>query len=94
MDDEVLSLAQLLACPARLAALRAVGERPRGVTEVAQLTGVTVATASHHLARLLEAGMVQVRRRGRRRIFRLGRRRWFVAMDGPTQPQPGPARQG
>ena len=81
MPDDILVLAQLLACPARLAALRAVGEKGLGVTEVAQVTGVAVSTASHHLGLLLDAGMVRVRRRGRRRVYRLAKRRWFVAVD-------------
>lgn len=80
-DDPILDLAQLLACPARLAALRAVADRGLDVTEVARVTGVSVSTASYHLGLLLDAGMVQVRRRGRRRVYRLGRKRWFVATD-------------
>jgi DNA-binding transcriptional ArsR family regulator len=85
MDDEVLMLAQLLACPTRLAALRAVGEKGMGVTEVARVTGVTLSTASHHLGRLLDAGMVRVRRCGRRRVYRLARRKWFIAVeDSPS----------
>jgi len=81
MNDPVLELAQLLACPARLAALRAVADRGLDVTEIARVTGVAISTASHHLDRLLDAGMVQVRRRGRRRVYRLAKRRWFVNTD-------------
>jgi DNA-binding transcriptional ArsR family regulator len=83
MTDAVLDLAQLLACPARLAALRAVGERPRGVTEVATEIGIATSTASYHLAALADAGMVRVQRRGRRRVYRLAKRRWFLAMEEP-----------
>ena len=85
MNDEVLTLAQLLACPARLAALRVVAERARGVSEVAFEVGISVSTASHHLGLLLAARMVRVRRAGRKRIYGLGEKRWFVAMDAPTQ---------
>jgi len=81
VNDDVLQLAQLLACPARLAALRLVAERARGVTEVAAEIGISVATASYHLGLLLDAGMVRVRRSGRRRIYGLGKNRWFVGMD-------------
>ena len=84
MIDAVLDLAQLLACPARLAALRAVGERARGVTEVATEIGIATSTASYHLAALADAGMVRVRRRGRRRIYRLAKTRWFVAIEEPS----------
>jgi DNA-binding transcriptional ArsR family regulator len=83
MHDDILDLAQLLACPARLAALRAVGERGLGVTEVAARVGVSVGTASYHLGKLLDAGMLRVQRCGRRRVYRLGRRRFFIGtQDG------------
>jgi DNA-binding transcriptional ArsR family regulator len=81
MTDDILALAQLLGCPARLAALRAVAEGGRGVTEVAHLTGVAVSTASHHLGKLLDAGMVRVQRCGRRRVYRLGRRRIYFGAE-------------
>jgi len=79
--DEVLELARLLACPARLAVLRAVGEGGQSVTAVADLTGLRVTTASYHLLALLDGGLVRVRRRGRRRVYSLARRKWFVAVD-------------
>ena len=85
MQDEVLQVARLLACPARLAALRAVGERALDVTEVADAVGISLSTASRHLSLLRDAGMVRVRRSGRRRIYGLARRRWFVAMESPPQ---------
>jgi DNA-binding transcriptional ArsR family regulator len=89
LHDDVLALAQLLACPARLAALRAIAGGGLGVTEVAHVTGVSVSTASHHLGKLLDAGMVRVRRCGRRRVYRLARRRWFVATaEGPLLAAP------
>jgi DNA-binding transcriptional ArsR family regulator len=81
MHDDVLQLARLLSCPARLAALRAIADGGLDVTAVAEATGVTVSTASHHLGLLLDAGMVRVRRCGRRHVYRLARRRWFVATD-------------
>jgi DNA-binding transcriptional ArsR family regulator len=46
--------------------LRAVAECPRGATEVAVEVGLSVATATHHLGVLLDAGMVRGRRAGRR----------------------------
>jgi len=81
MTDDVLELAQLLACPARLGLLRAVADGGLGVTEVAAQVGISVSTASYHLAALADAGMVRVRRCGRRRVYRLAKRRWFVAVD-------------
>ena len=81
MHDDILALAQLLSCPTRLAALRAVADGGRGVTEVARVTGVAVSTASHHLGKLHAAGMVRFQRRGRRRVYRLGRRRFYFAAE-------------
>lgn len=81
MDDEVLEVARLLACPARLWVLRALAERALGVVEIAQAVGIAPSTAHRHLGLLEDAGMIRGRRCGRRRVFRLARRKWFVAMD-------------
>jgi DNA-binding transcriptional ArsR family regulator len=81
MSDDILVLAQLLSCPARLAALRAVADGGLGVTEIARVTGVAVSTASFHLGKLLDAGLVHFQRRGRRRIYRLGRWRFYLAVE-------------
>ena len=50
-------------------------DRPLAAGELAQLAGVTAATASSHLARLLDGGLVAVVRQGRHRYYRLAGQR-------------------
>jgi len=75
MDDEnpdVSAVAAQLAEPARakmLAALMAGKALPAG--ELAFHANVSPATASNHLRRLLDAGLVDVERQGRHRYYRL-----------------------
>ena len=47
-------------------------DRPLAAGELARLAGVSAATASFHLAKLLEGGMITVVRQGRHRYYRLG----------------------
>jgi len=62
----------LLAEPARAAMLLALlDNRARPAGELAQLAGVGAATASAHLRRLAEAGLLGVRDQGRHRYYRL-----------------------
>lgn len=70
-DNGTAALADLLrvlADPARLAILRALAERRcvpvRGV-DLCNVTGLTPATISHHMARLVDAGFASSRRNGR-----------------------------
>src|SRR4051812_40312391 len=71
----VASLAEtaaLIGEPARTAMLVALMDgRALTAGELARAAGVTAQTASGHLARLVEAGMVTVARQGRHRYFRL-----------------------
>lgn len=62
----------LLAEPARAAMLLALlDNRARPAGELARLAGVGAATASAHLRRLSEAGLLGVRDQGRHRYYRL-----------------------
>jgi len=71
-DVNVVPAASLLAEPARAAMLTALlDDRPLAAGELARLAGVSPATASAHLARLLHGGMVTVIRQGRHRYYRL-----------------------
>jgi DNA-binding transcriptional ArsR family regulator len=64
--------ASLLAEPTRAAMLTAMlDDRPLAAGELARLAGVSPATASAHLARLLHGGLVTVIRQGRHRYYRL-----------------------
>jgi DNA-binding transcriptional ArsR family regulator len=66
--------AAAIADPARAAMLDALldGE-PRSAGGLAREAGVAASTASHHLGRLLDAGLVAVEPDGRRRAYRLAR---------------------
>jgi DNA-binding transcriptional ArsR family regulator len=71
-DSDIAPIAALIADPARAAILTALLDgRPLAAGELAQLAGVSAATASAHLARLLGGGLVTVTRQGRHRYYRL-----------------------
>lgn len=55
----LLRLAQAVADQNRLAMLRALGERPRTLTELASLTGLSKATVHHHTVILRAAGLIR-----------------------------------
>jgi len=69
---QLAELGSLLAEPARAAMLLALTDgtaRPAG--ELAQAAGVTPATASAHLRRLLDGGLLALQVQGRHRYYRL-----------------------
>ncbi|UYM07707.1 ArsR/SmtB family transcription factor [Solicola gregarius] len=71
-EADLAKPAALMAEPARAAMLVALldgSERP--ASELAQVAGVSASTASEHLNRLTSGGLVNVRRAGRHRYFRL-----------------------
>jgi len=71
-DSDIARAAALIADPARAAMLRALlSDRPLAAGELARLAGVSAATASFHLAKLLEGNMIEVARQGRHRYYRL-----------------------
>ena len=66
--------AAAIADPARAAMLDALLDgAPRSAGALAREAGVAASTASHHLGRLLDAGLIVVEPDGRRRAFRLAR---------------------
>jgi DNA-binding transcriptional ArsR family regulator len=68
----IASIAALIGDPARANMLTALMDgRALTVSELAGCAGVALPTASGHLARLSEAGMVVPARQGRHRYFRL-----------------------
>jgi DNA-binding transcriptional ArsR family regulator len=74
--------AALIADPARAAILRAlVPDRPLAAGELSRLAGVSAATASFHLAKLLDGGMVTVVRQGRHRYYRLAGHEVAAALE-------------
>ena len=68
----VAALAELLAEPARVAIVLALfDDRARPAGELARLAEVAPSTASEHLARLVEGGLLSCTRQGRHRYYRL-----------------------
>jgi DNA-binding transcriptional ArsR family regulator len=74
MQVDIAAGAAAIADPARAAMLDALMDgTPRSAGALAREAGVAASTASHHLARLVDAGLVAVEPDGRRRAFRLAR---------------------
>ncbi len=60
-----------LGSPHRLELLELLAQGPRSVEALAQLSGASVATTSHHLQQLRQAGLVVGEKRGKQVIYRL-----------------------
>jgi DNA-binding transcriptional ArsR family regulator len=86
---DIAPVAALLAEPARAAMLRALqGGRPLAAGELSQVAGVSPATASAHLAKLLDGGMVAVTTQGRHRYYRLAGHEIATALEAIAQISP------
>ena len=69
---DIAPVAALMADPARASMLAALlSGQPLAAGELSQVAGVSPATASAHLAKLLDGGLVAVTRQGRHRYYRL-----------------------
>jgi DNA-binding transcriptional ArsR family regulator len=81
-DTDIAQAAALIADPTRAAMLRALlSDRPLAAGELARLSGVSAATASFHLAKLLEGNMIEVARQGRHRYYRLAGHQVAAALE-------------
>src|SRR5271170_1162420 len=81
-DRDIAQAAALMADPTRAAILTALlPDRPLAAGELARLAGVSAATASFHLAKLLEGGMIAVARQGRHRYYRLAGHEVAAALE-------------
>ena len=95
LDD----IARLLAEPSRLRMLWALGDgRSYTATELAGVAELAPSAASNHLARLVDAGVVEVRSQGRHRYFALTREDVARAVESLgavtlASAQPAPARR-
>jgi DNA-binding transcriptional ArsR family regulator len=88
---DIAPVAALMADPARAAMLGALmSGPPLSAGELSQVAGVSPATASAHLARLLDGGLVTVTRQGRHRYYRLAGPEVATALE--TIAQISPAR--
>ncbi len=89
---DIAPVAALMADRARAAMLIAMLDgRPLAAGELARVAGVSAATASAHLARLLDGGLVTVVRQGRHRYYELAGRPVAAAIEalsylGPALP--------
>ena len=89
-DVDVVPAAALLAEPTRAAMLTALlDERPLAAGELARLAGVSPATASAHLARLLSGGLVTMIKHGRHRYYRLAGPEVASAIEALAHLSPG-----
>jgi DNA-binding transcriptional ArsR family regulator len=71
-DSDIAPVAALLSDRTRAAMLTAMlGGLPLAAGELAKIAGVTAQTASAHLARLLDGGLVTVIKQGRHRYYEL-----------------------
>lgn len=91
-DSNLAAVGAILAEPARAKVLLALADgRSLAASVLAAEAGVAPSTASHHLARLVEAGLVVVAARGRHRFYTLagpevGQLIEAVARVAPAEP--------
>lgn len=91
--ERLTSVGALLADETRVRLLVALMDgRARTGGELAVLTEVAPSTASEHLSRLLDAGMVAVDAQGRHRYFRLSGRETARMLESLGASGPGPSR--
>lgn len=93
-DTDIALAAALIADPTRAAILHALTPgRPLAAGELARLAGVSAGTASFHLTKLLDGGMVAVTQQGRHRYYQLPGHEVATALEALGLISPGiPAR--
>ncbi|MFY9932362.1 MAG: winged helix-turn-helix domain-containing protein [Streptosporangiaceae bacterium] len=81
-STDIAPAAALIADPTRAAILQALlPGRPLAAGELARTSGVSAATASFHLAKLLDGGLITVARQGRHRYYRLAGHEVAAALE-------------
>jgi DNA-binding transcriptional ArsR family regulator len=89
-DNDFAPAAALMADPTRAAILRALlPGRALAAGELARLSGVGAATASFHLAKLLDGELVTVTRQGRHRYYQLAGHEVAMALEAISLISPG-----
>ncbi|MGO9834956.1 MAG: ArsR/SmtB family transcription factor [Polyangiaceae bacterium] len=86
--EEIVEVAQALACATRLEILRLLGDDGLSLSDVAREACVAPATAYHHLAVLVQAGLAVRVRQGSRCIYRWSPSRWQLVRMSPPAPSP------
>lgn len=72
-------IASLIADPSRSIFLSSLLDgRALPAGELAHMAGVTPQTASSHLAKLVEGGLLEVEQQGRHRYYRLAKRKLLI----------------
>ena len=94
-EPHIAAAASLIADPARTAMLMLlVDGRARPAGELAYAAGVTAQTASSHLGKLLDGGLLTVETEGRHRYYRLAGPQVVVALETLASIGPlGPVRR-
>ena len=69
--EQLALIAHCLASPQRVEILDYLAQAERGVDELSQLVGLTVANTSRHLQILKQNGLVLVRKEGKNRFYKL-----------------------
>lgn len=93
MEANVALPAALIGDPVRAALLMALMDgRAHPAGDLARGAGVTAQSASNHLARLLEGGLVLMQQEGRHRYYRLAGRDVAEALEALQRLMPPPAR--
>src|SRR5205814_7301456 len=86
---DIAPAAALMGDPARAAMLTALlDDRALAAGELAELAGVSPATASEHLTRLLGGGLVTVTSQGRHRYYRLAGQEVAAAIEALSRLSP------
>ena len=91
-DADVVPAAALIGEPTRAAMITALlDDRPLAAGELARVAGVSPATASAHLARLLGGGLVTMIKQGRHRYYQLAGPEVAAAMEALAHLNTAPA---
>src|SRR5215472_13901102 len=93
-DADIASVAALIGDPGRARVLRALGDgRALPASVLALEAGVAASTASEHLTRLVDGGLLRVEARGRHRYYRLAGPQVGAALEALSQvARPEPVR--
>ncbi|HEY6071953.1 MAG TPA: metalloregulator ArsR/SmtB family transcription factor [Anaerolineales bacterium] len=73
MSDELVGFFKALADPNRLKIVGLLAQKPYSVEELAALLELKASTVSHHLSRLVKAGLVSARAEGYYSVYQLDR---------------------
>ncbi len=87
---QLVAISKATACPTRVFLLGVIGPTGCTVSEAAEAAGVTVATASYHLRRLVDVGLARMARHGRTHVYKWGKDRWYFMCE-PVEDDAAPA---